>query len=130
MVVVGRPARSDNGRRDLTDIAIDCFARFGYKGTSIDRIGFKFDPEAGLLPILADNTLWVEFFETYDDPCCDPDALWISGTISIQYDTPAPPPGPVPAANQWGLIALTLLLLASGAWWSVRRRNSASPLAS
>jgi AcrR family transcriptional regulator len=38
MVVVGRPARSGNGRRDLTDIAIDCFARFGYKGTSIDRI--------------------------------------------------------------------------------------------
>lgn len=38
MVAAERPARSDNGRRDLTDIAIDCFARFGYKGTSIDRI--------------------------------------------------------------------------------------------
>ena len=28
----------ENGRRDLTDIAIDCFARYGYRATSIDRI--------------------------------------------------------------------------------------------
>src|SRR5262244_1703773 len=33
-----RPARAENGRRDLMDIAIDCFARFGYQATSIDRI--------------------------------------------------------------------------------------------
>jgi AcrR family transcriptional regulator len=38
MVATERPARLENGRRDLTDIAIDCFARYGYKGTSIDRI--------------------------------------------------------------------------------------------
>ncbi len=33
-----RPARAENGRRDLMDIAIDCFARYGYTATSIDRI--------------------------------------------------------------------------------------------
>ena len=33
-----RPARPENGRRDLMDIAIDCFARYGYQGASIDRI--------------------------------------------------------------------------------------------
>ncbi len=33
-----RPARLENGRRDLTDIAIDCFARYGYRATSISRI--------------------------------------------------------------------------------------------
>jgi TetR/AcrR family acrAB operon transcriptional repressor len=33
-----RPARPENGRRDLMDIAIDCFARYGYQATSIDRI--------------------------------------------------------------------------------------------
>jgi AcrR family transcriptional regulator len=33
-----RPARPENGRRDLMDIAIDCFARFGFHATSIDRI--------------------------------------------------------------------------------------------
>jgi AcrR family transcriptional regulator len=33
-----RPARQENGRRDLMDIAIDCFARYGYQGASIDRI--------------------------------------------------------------------------------------------
>src|SRR5512147_1100434 len=33
-----RPARVENGRRDLMDIAIDCFARYGYQATSIDRI--------------------------------------------------------------------------------------------
>ena len=38
MAAVERPARPENGRRDLMDIAIDCFARFGYQATSIDRI--------------------------------------------------------------------------------------------
>src|SRR5215468_424710 len=38
MGVPERPARPENGRRDLMDIAIDCFARFGYQATSIDRI--------------------------------------------------------------------------------------------
>ncbi|MFI5394575.1 MAG: TetR/AcrR family transcriptional regulator [Candidatus Binatia bacterium] len=32
-----RPGR-DDARRDLMDIAIDCFARYGYQATSIDRI--------------------------------------------------------------------------------------------
>ncbi len=38
MAASARPARLENGRRDLMDIAIDCFARFGYQATSIDRI--------------------------------------------------------------------------------------------
>src|SRR5215470_19108902 len=38
MGVPERPARPENGRRDLMDIAIDCFARYGYQGASIDRI--------------------------------------------------------------------------------------------
>ena len=38
MAAATRPARADNGRRDLLDIAIDCFARYGYQGASIDRI--------------------------------------------------------------------------------------------
>jgi AcrR family transcriptional regulator len=38
MVGSARPARLENGRRDLMDIAIDCFARYGYQGASIDRI--------------------------------------------------------------------------------------------
>jgi AcrR family transcriptional regulator len=38
MAVPERPARAENGRRDLMDIAIDCFARYGYQATSIDRI--------------------------------------------------------------------------------------------
>lgn len=33
-----RAARSVSGRRELTDIAIDCFARYGYRATSIARI--------------------------------------------------------------------------------------------
>src|SRR4030095_634498 len=33
-----RPARAENGRRDLMDIAIDCSARSAYEATSIDRI--------------------------------------------------------------------------------------------
>ena len=32
----GRP--SSTARKDLMAIAIDCFARYGYQGTSIDRI--------------------------------------------------------------------------------------------
>ena len=38
MTASSRPARSENGRRDLMDIAIDCFARYGYRSTSIARI--------------------------------------------------------------------------------------------
>lgn len=38
MALAARPARSENGRRDLMNIAIDCFARHGYHATSIDRI--------------------------------------------------------------------------------------------
>jgi TetR/AcrR family acrAB operon transcriptional repressor len=32
------PGRGERSRRELTSIAIDCFARFGFQGTSIDRI--------------------------------------------------------------------------------------------
>lgn len=38
MTAASRPVRPENGRRDLTDIAIDCFAHYGYKATSISRI--------------------------------------------------------------------------------------------
>ena len=39
MPASARPARQEkDGRRDLMDIAIDCFARYGYQGASIDRI--------------------------------------------------------------------------------------------
>jgi len=37
MHAVARPARGES-RRDLMDVAIDCFARYGYQATSIDRI--------------------------------------------------------------------------------------------
>jgi TetR/AcrR family acrAB operon transcriptional repressor len=37
MELATRPARGES-RRDLMDIAIDCFARYGYQATSIDRI--------------------------------------------------------------------------------------------
>lgn len=33
-----RPRRGDDARVDLKETAIDCFARYGYQGTSIDRI--------------------------------------------------------------------------------------------
>ncbi len=33
-----RHRRGDDARADLKETAIDCFARFGYQGTSIDRI--------------------------------------------------------------------------------------------
>jgi AcrR family transcriptional regulator len=33
-----RPRGESRGRKDLMAIAIDCFARYGYQGTSIDRI--------------------------------------------------------------------------------------------
>jgi len=38
MYADARPARTEKGRPDLTDIAIDCFAQYGYRATSIDRI--------------------------------------------------------------------------------------------
>ena len=39
MLPQSRPnGRGERSRRELTSIAIDCFARFGFQGTSIDRI--------------------------------------------------------------------------------------------
>ncbi|MGD9763287.1 MAG: TetR/AcrR family transcriptional regulator [Candidatus Binatia bacterium] len=38
MAELVRAGRGENGRRELMDIAIDCFARYGYQGASIDRI--------------------------------------------------------------------------------------------
>src|ERR1700693_6324786 len=37
MQLAARPGREDS-RRGLMDVAIDCFARYGYQATSIDRI--------------------------------------------------------------------------------------------
>jgi AcrR family transcriptional regulator len=33
-----RPSRGERSRREIVSVAIDCFARYGYQGTSIDRI--------------------------------------------------------------------------------------------
>ena len=39
MVNSSPPAgRGERSRQELTDIAIDCFSRFGFQGTSVDRI--------------------------------------------------------------------------------------------
>src|SRR5438876_531847 len=38
MELAGRPGRGVESRRDLMNVAIDCFARYGYQATSIDRI--------------------------------------------------------------------------------------------
>ena len=38
MQLAARPGRGLESRRDLMDVAIDCFARYGYQATSIDRI--------------------------------------------------------------------------------------------
>jgi len=32
------PGKGDKSRRELTEIAIDCFARYGFQGSSVDRI--------------------------------------------------------------------------------------------
>ena len=37
MQLADRPGREDS-RRDLMNVAIDCFAKYGYAATSIDRI--------------------------------------------------------------------------------------------
>ena len=36
--VAERPRRGERSRREIVTVAIDCFARYGYQGTSIDRI--------------------------------------------------------------------------------------------
>ena len=38
MAETPKAVRGDQSRRDLMDAAIDCFARYGYQATSIDRI--------------------------------------------------------------------------------------------
>lgn len=38
MLSAQRPDRGEAARRELTEAAIDCFSRYGYRGTSIERI--------------------------------------------------------------------------------------------
>src|SRR5512136_1661894 len=38
MDLAARPVRGVDSRQDLMDVAIDCFARYGFQATSIDRI--------------------------------------------------------------------------------------------
>src|ERR1051325_6855015 len=38
MMSATRPTRGEQPRGELVSIAIDCFSRLGYQGTSIDRI--------------------------------------------------------------------------------------------
>jgi AcrR family transcriptional regulator len=38
MTVSGRMTRGEQSRREIVSVAIDCFSRYGYQGTSIDRI--------------------------------------------------------------------------------------------
>src|SRR5207249_12000803 len=38
MQPASKAVRGDQSRRDLMNVAIDCFARYGYQATSIDRI--------------------------------------------------------------------------------------------
>jgi len=37
-VAFGRLTRGERSRREIVSVAIDCFSRYGYQGTSIDRI--------------------------------------------------------------------------------------------
>jgi AcrR family transcriptional regulator len=38
VAVSGRITRGEQSRREIVSVAIDCFSRYGYQGTSIDRI--------------------------------------------------------------------------------------------
>lgn len=122
-------------------------ARFYFDGSDQDLTGLFLTPGAGNnapgvahfsnpvidltdvgipdIPILADGTLYIQLFESFEDIPDGVDANWNNPselTIVFEGGTPA-----VPTTNQWGLIALGGALLGGVVFMSVRRKRSLSP---
>jgi hypothetical protein len=76
------------------------------------------------IPILGDGNLYIQLYESFDDAAGVVDADWTAGSsLSIVYDGGGPV---VPTVSEWGLIVLTALLLAGGAFLIVRRTRAAT----
>lgn len=93
-----RAPRGDDARSDLKETAIDCFARYGYQGTSIDRIAREAGVTKGaiyyhykdkndlLSAAVADRV--AEFEERVQTACADADpekALRSVVAVSIEH---------------------------------------------
>lgn len=75
------------------------------------------------IPILGDGNLYVQLYESFDDAAGAVDADYTAGSsLTIVYDGGGPV---IPTVSEWGLIVLTALLLAGGAFLIVRRTRTA-----
>lgn len=76
------------------------------------------------IPILGDGNLYIQLFESFDDAADTVDGDWTAGsTLTLVYDGGGPV---IPTVSEWGLIILTALLLAGGAFLIVRRTRTAT----
>lgn len=69
--------------------------------------------------VVAGGTMPVEFFESFDDVADAVDAVFTSGSITVQYAGGAA----VPTVSEWGLIILTAMLLLGVVMMSLKSRN-------
>lgn len=76
------------------------------------------------IPILADGNLYIQLYESFDDANDVVDGDWTAGSsLTIVYEGGGPV---IPTVSEWGLIILTALLLAGGAFLIVRRTRTAT----
>lgn len=107
----------DGSDQDLSGLFLTPGAGNSFPGTSVffSSGGIIDLTDNGIpdIPVLADGNLYIELHESFDDAGDAVDATWIAPSeLTIALDTAAG----VPTVTQWGLIALTGLLLVGGAF--------------
>jgi hypothetical protein len=85
----------DGSDQDGSGLFLTAGSADGFAGTGTYSSGGIIDlTDNGIpdIPILADGMLHIQFYEGYDDVADTVDGVWVSGTLTIVYETPVPPP--------------------------------------
>ena len=100
-----------------------CTTPFNDPGTDLAALGI-------LIPADANGCITVELFETFDDVAGATDGVWTSGVITLSgCGEPTPEVvevAPIPTLGEWGLIALSILMVIFGVVYMRREQTKSN----